>query len=66
MEKKIKRATHLYKHTCMYVYLGLFLEGDANMVTVVAIGGPEGLGIRTASNTYLVPHTFFCCLNFSF
>lgn len=35
--KKVKRAARLYKPTCVHTYLGLFLEGAGNTVTVVAI-----------------------------
>ena len=35
--QKKKKATCLYKHTCVHVYLGLFPEGDSNTVAVVAI-----------------------------
>lgn len=36
-EKTHTKSAHLHKYTCVHKYLGMFLEGDAYMVTVVAI-----------------------------
>lgn len=54
-----KRATHLYKHTCVRMYLGLFLEGDQRLVTVVAVERALGTGDPGSRRYQTVYHKHF-------